>query len=208
MTASRLSIYQAAATVLGESKPVSLTENVSVRKDLDGVWDRDGVKTCLQAYLWNFATRAVEIEYSPSITPPFGYTYAFEKPDDFVRLVNISRDEYFRHPLNEFNDDGGYWTCDLTTIWVRYISSDTDYGFDYSKWPHNFTRFVECWFAYEVARRVTGSGRTKEDVAGDLKMWRDLARQTDAAEEPVTFAPQGSWSQARQGRRSERYRTR
>lgn len=208
MTTSRLGLYQGAALVVGERKPVSLTENVTVRKELDGVWDRGGVKTCLQTFLWNFATRAVELTHSPSITPPFGYTYAFEKPTDFVRLVNICRDEYFHVPLNEYNDDGGYWSADLDTIWVRYVSSDTDYGFDYAKWPENFTRFVECWFAYAICDRVTGSGRKKADIAQDLRVARDMARSTDAAEEPVTFVPQGSWVQARSGRRADRYRTR
>jgi hypothetical protein len=208
MAASRLLIYQGAAAALGERKPVSLTENVPVRKELDGVWERGGIKTCLQAALWNFATRSVELTYSPSVTPAFGYRYGFEKPTDFVRTAQVTSDEYYRHPLNEYQDDGGYWFADIDPIYVRYVSNGSSYGFNYDKWPENFTRFVEHYFAHAICDRITGSGRKKDDVANDLRMWRDQAKQTDAAEEPVSFAPQGSWVSARRRGRIDRYRAR
>jgi hypothetical protein len=215
MAASRLSIYQAAAQIIGERRPVSLTENVPVRKELDGVWERGGVKTCLQQYLWNFATRSVELTYSPSVTPAFSFRYAFEKPDDFVRVAQLAVDEYYRHPLTEFQDDGNYWFADIDTIYVRYVSNDDSYGHDYSKWPENFTRFVEHYFAHAICDRITGSGGRvggvgdkKTDIARDMRFWRDQARQTDAAEEPTTRAPQGAWVTARTGNFTDRYRTR
>lgn len=199
MTATRLSLYQGAAQVLGERKPVSLTENVPVRKELDGVWERGGLRTCLQTYLWNFATRSAEMSYSPSITPSHGYRYAFQKPDDFVRLVQICRDEYYKSPLNEYTDETSHWFADIDPIYVRYVSDDEDFGGDLSKWPENFTRFVEHYFAHAICTRITGSGRSKAEIQADLTAAKATARATDAAEEPTTFAPRGSWSQSRSG---------
>lgn len=205
MAASRLSIYQGACLVLGDRKVVSLTENVQTRKELDGVWDRNGVKTCLQSGLWNFATRGVQLDYSPSVSPPFGYERAFEKPTDFVRLSNICTDEFFKHVLNNYEDEAGYWFASYDTIYVRYVSNDVDYGMDYAKWPENFTRFVEHYFALQICDRVTGGARKKQDVEKDTNFWLKKALGTDAAEEPTKFLPSGSWVRARAGNRG-RYR--
>ncbi len=202
---TRLTLYQGAAQVLGERKPTSLTENVPVRKELDGAWDRGAIRTCLQTYLWNFATRSVEIEYSPSITPSHGYRRAFQKPNDFVRLAQICRDEYYRAPLNEYTDEASHWFADIDPIYVRYVSDDEEYGMDLSKWPPNFTRFVEHYLAHAICNVITGSGRSKAEIEEDLKAAKASAKATDAAEEPTTFAPRGSWSQARNGN-AERYR--
>ena len=204
MTASRLSLYQGACVALKERKVVSLTENVPVRKELDGWWDRGGVRTCLQMALWNHATRGVMLDYSPSITPPFGYTHAFAKPTDFVRLSNICSDEFYRCPLNDYDDESGYWFADIDTIYVRYVSDDVDYGFDYAKWPENFTRYVEHEAAHTVVGRLTGGQRNKADVEKDRDYWLAKAKGTDAAEEPTKFLPTGSWVQARGGRRGYR----
>lgn len=208
MAATRLSIYQGACLALGERKVVSLTEDVPARKELDGVWDRDGIKTCLQAGLWNFATRSVQLDYSPSVSPPFGYQRAFEKPTDFVRLSNICTDEFFRSPLNHYEDESNYWFADQDTIYVRFVSSDVDYGMDFSKWPPNFTRFVEHFFGWMIHNRLTGSNlRKKEDVESDMQMWLKRAEATDAAEEATKFLPAGSWVRARGGRRGRYFNT-
>jgi hypothetical protein len=75
--ASKLSIYNGALLALGERKLSSLTEARGSRRRLDSVWDDGGVKSCLQAGFWNFAMQSIELTYSPSITPAFGYRYAF-----------------------------------------------------------------------------------------------------------------------------------
>lgn len=172
------------------------------RRALDGVFDRDGIKTCLQAGLWNFAIRSVQFDYDPSLEPAFGYTRAFQKPDDFVRLASLSSSEYFRPPLMDYQDGGGFWFANVDTIYVRYVSSDAAYGLDFSLWPPNFTRFVEHFFGHAICKRETGSTRDKESVEVDMSRWLKLAKGTDAAEEPVAQLPSGSWASARGSRRT------
>lgn len=207
MATSKLSLYRGACEVLGERKIVTLSDDVQTRKDLDGVWDRGGVKRCLQAGLWNFATKGVQLDYDPSLTPPFGYSRGFEKPDDFVRLVAISTSEMFSPAMRDYLDDARHWWAGLDIIYVRYVSSDADYGLDFSKWPDNFTAFVEADFAWRICRRVTGSGRTKMEIERDRANLLATAKGTDAAEENSVQQPQGSWSRAR-SRRGAYYGTR
>lgn len=207
MATSKLSLYRGACEVLGERKIQSLTEDVPTRKSLDGVWDREGVKRCLQAGLWNFATRGVMLTYDPSYTPASGFSRVFTLPEDFVRLVSLSASEFNEPSLKRYNIDARFIFSDLDEVYLRYVSSDTLYGFDYSKWPPNFTAFVEHDFAFRICRRVTGSGRTKMEVERDRNAKLDSALSTDAAEEAAVVAPSGSWGQAR-GRRGRYYSTR
>ena len=207
MATNRLSLYRGAAEVLGDRKIQSLTENVQLRKDLDGVWDREGVKRCLQTGLWNFATKGVQLDYDPSYTQGYGYQRVFTLPDDFVRLVAISDSENFEPAYRRYFIDARHVFADLDTLYLRFVSSDEDYGLDFSKWPPNFTAFVEHDFAFRVCRRVTGSGRTKKEIEVDRHNKLAEARSTDAAEEQSSVQPQGSWSRAR-GSRSRYFSTR
>jgi hypothetical protein len=200
--ATKLSLYQGACQMLGIRKLASLTENQLSRREFDTVFSRGGIKTCLQMGQWNFAMRSAERTYSPSITPQFGYQYAFDKPEDWVRTSAMSQDEGHRDPLLDYVDEAGYWFADLETLWARWVSNDTQYGLDYSLWPENFTRVVECYFAKEVCIRLTQSQGLKESLDSTFKKLLTQAKATDAMDEPTTFAPEGSWSRARRGGRS------
>lgn len=204
---SKLSIYNGALRFLGERKLSSLTENREPRRVLDDVWDDDGVKSCLQQGQWNFAIRSAQMDYDSGIDPPFGYRRVFAKPTDFVRTAGVCEDEFFRCPLIRYQDNSGYWLADLDTIWVRYVSDDTDYGLDFSKWPPNFTRFVEGWFALQIAPTIKNSETAK---AFTQKIVDDLlrnAKATDSQEEPPGIQPMGSWTSARRGNWTTRDRT-
>ena len=93
--ANKLSIYNGALLFIGDRQLSALTDNVEPRRLLDGVWDRDGIDTVLEHGQWNFAMRSAKYEYSPSVTPSFGHSRAFEKPSDFVRLCAMCSDEFF-----------------------------------------------------------------------------------------------------------------
>lgn len=202
MAASKLSIYQGACLILGERKVMSLTENREARRAFDDVWDRGGVRTCLQNGLWNHGIRTYKYEYSPSVEPEFGFRRAFNKPDDWVRTVAMCEDEYFRVPLLDYQDEGGYWYADLDTIYARFVSDDTSFGMDYSKWGEKFTRYVEYYFAWCACYRITQDQNKKLDVEKDMKKALDEAKSTDAMDEATVMLPPGSWSKSRYGRRS------
>jgi hypothetical protein len=186
--------------MLGVRKLASLTENQLSRRELDGVFSRGGIKTCLRMGQWNHAMRTVRLDYSPSIGPEFGYRRAFDKPTDWVRTCGLCSDEYFRVPLVDVVDEAGHWYADLDTLYIRFVSSDTDYGMDYSLWPENFTRVVECYFAKETCLRLTQSQTLKDNLEADFRKLLLQAKATDAMDEAVSFPPAGSWIRARRGR--------
>jgi hypothetical protein len=203
---SKLSVYQGACAALGTRRLVSLTENQLTRRELDGVFARGGIRNCLSMGQWNFATRSVQLDYSPSITPQFGYQRAFDKPTDWVRTVGLCSDEYFREPLLDVVDESGYWFADLDTIYLRYVSDDSQYGGDYSLWPENFNSLVECFFAREICLRITQNQSLKESLEQDFRRLLAKAKSTDAMDDATKFPPTGSWVRARRGNSSRRDR--
>ena len=96
---NKLSIYNGALLFIGARELATLDDNVESRRLLDGVWDRDGINTVLEHGQWNFAIRSAKYEYSSSITPTFGYSRVFEKPDDLIRVCAVCTDEFFTSPL-------------------------------------------------------------------------------------------------------------
>jgi hypothetical protein len=197
--ATQLTLYNNALLLLGERPLASLTENREARRLLDTVWARPVVRECLERGQWRFAMRTVELSYSPSVEPPFGYTYAFDKPEDLIRTTAVCQDEYLRVPLLEYQVEGIYWYANLDTIYVRYVSDDTSFGGDLSSWPANFTRFVEATMADAICERITQNKEDWKAVRFKLKDALTIAKSTDAMEEATQFLPAGSWTRARRG---------
>ena len=199
----QLSIYNGALSICGERKLDDLTENLPYRYDLDEIWDNDMILRCLQMGQWNFAARSVELAASPSVTPSFGYQFAFDKPPaDFVRTMMVCYDEYFNQPITRYSDEGQWIFADVELIYFKYVSSDSQYGTDFSLWPANFTEFVEHYMAYKVAPRLVGLDLKERTMEAKFERSLLKAKGTDAMESPAKFAPKGGWSQSRQGFRS------
>lgn len=198
---SKLALYNASNLILGERKLSSLTENRPSRRRLDSVFDDGGVKSCLQSGFWNFAMQTVELTYSPSVSPAFGFQYAFDKPTDWVRTFMVSQEGSFACPYLGYEDQGAYWYADIDTLYVRYVSDDAELGGDLSLWPENFTRYVEHYFAWRIAKATSNSNTDKEQLAVEMKRLLNVARATDAMDETTRFPPQGSWVRSRRGGR-------
>lgn len=197
---SKLTVFNGALREIGERKLSSLTENREPRRVLDSVWDNDFIRQCLSEGLWNFAMRTVELTYSPSVSPDFGYTRAFDKPTDWVRTASMSADDRFATPLLQYNDEAGYWFADLDTLYVRYVSDDDEYGADLSLWSPKFTLFVETELAARTAKRITGSDSEAAAIRKRADDALKKARSVDAMDEPTKMIPRGSWVTARGGR--------
>ena len=199
MAASKLSIYNGALNILGERKLASLTENREPRFKLDDIYDNDLINRVLQHGQWNFAARTVQLEASPSTTPSFGYEFAFDKPTDFIRTMGVASDEYFLQPLTQYSDEAKWWFADIETIYVQYVSNDSQFGGDFSLWQPNFTEYVEHYLAYKVAPRLTGLDYDSTVLQRKMKFQLSEAKATDAMESPVKFLPKGNWAASRQG---------
>ena len=201
MTVSKLSLYQGALLNLSIERLDTISEDIEPRHTMDDVWDNQLRDRVLQKGQWNFATRSVKLESSTSTTPTFGYQYAFDKASDFLRTVGVCQDEYFDIPLTRYVDEASWWFADMDPIYVRYVSNDSSYGYDYSIWPPNFSEWVEHYMAYKAGGRLKGQFDT-DALYKKQKQALLEAKSTDAMESPALFPPLGSWSNSRVGWRS------
>lgn len=200
--ASKLTLYNGALTILGETKLASLTENREPRFKLDDIFDNDLFDRVLQHGQWNFAARAVELTAETTFTPEFGYQFGFAKPTDFIRTMGVAYDEYFNRPISQYSDESKFLFCDAEVIFFKYVSNDEQFGGDLSLWQPNFVEYVEHYLAYKVAPRLSGLDFSDTGLQRKMKFQLAEAKATDAMESPAKFAPKGGWARSREGFRS------
>lgn len=204
---TRLQIYNNALMLCGERALSALTETGKPRRILDQVWDTGGVRYCLEQAQWQFAMRTQRIDSDPSITPPFGYRKAFNKPDDWVMTSAVCSDEFFKVPLLEYADELENWFSDVDPIYVKFVSDDADYGSDLAIWPESFGEYVDAHFASRIIADLTSDkdrlarlfGRPGDTDGGELGRRLKVAKSRAAMTGATKFTAQGSWTSARQG---------
>lgn len=205
MSTDRLALYNIALAALGDRSLDSLTEDREPRRLLDEIYTRGqgAVKFFLEQGLWNHAIRTSQIDNSPSVSTSFGFAYAFDFPTDFVRLVQISADEYFDDPLIRYEVEPNFIYADVTPIFLRYVSDHADYGNDLSLWPETFTLWAGHWLATQLGPRLINDKDLQLLEKRTKRLLAD-ARSKDAQQEPPRFPPISSWARARYGRYSGR----
>lgn len=199
MSASQLSIYNEALRLCEERRLATLTEARKPRLLLDDVWNDEGILACLEEGDWNFALRTISAVYDPTIQSGFGYLYAFAHPDDWLRTAGIAVDPYFENTLTRYSDERGYWWADLNTIFVRYVSSDSQYGMNLTLWPQSFKLFAGAHFASKIIGSLTHDEEKIDKVMKARGMALKSALGKDGLNEPPGFFPRGNLSRARRG---------
>lgn len=205
---SQLSIFNNAMNLIGGQQLTKLTDAFEHARVLHSLWPhvRD---YCLEQGRWNFAER--EVKLTPSLTelPSFGLQNAFDKPTDMIRVNEVAADEYFSAPIFQIHERGAFWYCDLEELFIRYISKDSNFGYDITKWPESFTLFVTLYLATRAAPRLAPNLKLELIRAGGnvgLEEAKKNALSKDAVSGPTQFLPQGNWSMARLNGRTRRGR--
>lgn len=206
--ATRLELYNGALLLCGERFLSALTEDREPRRLLDHVWDADGVRYCLEQGEWQFAMRTQQISQDPSIEPPFGYQYAFNKPTDWVATHAVCQDEFFNVPLTQYADEGDNWYAEIDPIYVKFVSDDADYGNDLAGWPQSFAEYVEAFLASKIVYKLNGNpkmveflfGKPGDPRGGELHRRLLIAKNKAAFTQPTRFPAESSWNSSRRGR--------
>lgn len=194
----KLRIYNNALRLCGETPLKSLSQEREARLYLDSAWVH-AVDYCLEMGQWKFAIRTVSLTFSPSVTPEFGFTYVFDKPEDLLRVTGVYSDEGLITPLLDYRDEGSYWYGNIDPLFVSYVSSDTAYGYDSSIWTNKFKTFIAAYLASEIINnlRKDAPETLSRRIERELHKRLTEARSHDAQQGPTRFAPQGNWVSSR-----------
>ena len=195
------------ATGQSQGRPGTLPANdieaeMVLRRLIDESYDAS-VEYMLGQGLWNFAARTVAIESEIDVEPSFGFTYAFEKPTDYIRIVAIGDNGSLWPPLNDYLDEGNYWHANVDPLYIQYISDDASYGLNTGLWPQTFKKALEAYIALQIAPdpHANVSGTKLQMLQAHYKdMIRD-ARAKDAMNQGNQRPPPGRLAIARAGGR-------
>lgn len=203
MGTTRLAIYNGALQICKERMIASLTEDCEARRLLDAVWQDNGAKYCIEQDQWQFAMRTARFDYDPDVTTQFGFTYAFDKPDDWVLTSSVCSDERFRMPVTQYSDETDYWYADITPLYIKYVSVDDAFGMNLARWPQSFAEYVQAHFAGKICWPLTGNEKLAQvilDPKEGIEAQRRLVAKNRAAwTQPTRYPTVGSWVRARVG---------
>jgi hypothetical protein len=200
MAADKLSLYNEALGHLGE-RITSLTENREPRRVLDTYWPRV-VGHCLGRHFWKNAKRVVQIDASTTLVPGFGWKYAFNLPNDWVRTYLVSMVETLVPPLWEYSEEAGYLYTNNTPVYLAYTSNDPLYGLNLGSWSDFFADYVALRLATQGCMKITGKRDLLEGPLGLINMEKQArlrASSNDAMNDPPGQMPTGTWARSRRG---------
>ena len=202
MGTTKLNLYNRAIRNC-EQTPLSLiTDNVESRRRCDDFYD-DVLIWMMEQQFWRTAMRTVKITLDDTVDPAFAFDYAHQIPTDFVRKQMISLDEFLDYPLDEqegngsYLMEGGYIWANSTPIYMRYVSNDSSYGYDLTKWTDGMAEA----FGYELGARVCPflAGSTeKANELHDLAMAKQGRAGTfDSLQQATKRHREGAWTKGR-----------
>lgn len=154
-------------------------------------------RAVLRMHPWNFANHRVGITPSPDAVPEVGYTRAFKKPLDFVRL--LSRMDSTGLPVTtEYDLEGDYILMDAgatETIYIRYTRDVTDVG----KFDPLFIDLLAVNLALRVASKFTGTAARVKALMDMVPEIKGDARAIDGQERPPRKRERSAFLSARRG---------
>lgn len=196
--ATQLEIYNLALLQMKQSKLADLTEDIEARYVLDDLYDFV-LKEMVEKGYWVFAMRTVQITQDEAITPAFGYSQAFNMPEDWVKTWGVSLSERMEPLHEDWIEESNLLFADAGPLYLRYVSNHTSgYGYDGDRWTGRFIRAFAFELAYRAAPKVAGSSDAfNKKLEGDAIRAVNEALQFEAHREPVRSLPQGRWNGAR-----------
>jgi hypothetical protein len=199
--ASQLGIYNKALRYLEERKLSSLTENREPRRCLDDEFS-DAIIFCLYGGYWNFAIRQDKIFNDTNQKPIFGFEFCFTIPPDYIRNYQVADNEDFNPLIRRMDVNNNVMFTDISPIYMKYVSSDPNYGLNMSLWTPGFVEYLACYLAWLIAPRIKQDANFVDRLEKLLKKTKAMALSTDAMDLPPQETNVGTWVQSRAPRGS------
>ncbi len=199
--ADKLSIYNGTLLLLKARRIATLSDNRAERRSLDAVW-AETLDYMLEQGFWDFAGRTEELMSSDTAIPQFGYRYAYELPDDYLRTLRISDNEYLEPDLKYYEPEGDHIFTDVNPLYLRYVSNHYAYGGDPGKWKPTFARAFEYELAWRAGPQIASLSSTdREEIRKERKRMLTEAKSKDGANQPMVIRRPGQLVTARAGHR-------
>ncbi len=129
----------------------------------------------LRSHPWNCAIKRVVL--APDVAmPPFGYTYQFTLPSDWIRTLSVG--DYGEEI--DFRSEGRRILADTDTLKLRYVFHNTNEA----TWDAGFVESMQLAMAARMAYAITQSASLEELRVRELEMALKRARAADGQDDP------------------------
>ena len=194
MAANQLALIQSAMNFLGEPRPTTLTETSATRK-LVADYD-EARKEFLRSYEWPFAMNRAELS-AVAVASPWDveFSYAFEKPADWLRTSEMSVDgDFTRNPMVDWRDEQNtIFSNDGDAAFMLYVQDVSD--------TTRFTADFDSAFALHLAVRscqsVSQSRVLTQQLSDAMRGREAQARFSAARDQRPKARPSGSFRRSR-----------
>lgn len=112
------------------------------------------------AHPWNFAMKRADISALLTITPAFGFDYAYTLPTDCLRVWEF----YGKDDAEWVVENGLFLTNEEEEIYIRYISQVTEAG----RFPPSFVECLATRLGAELAAKIADDRQMRQQLLQEL----------------------------------------
>lgn len=179
MAVTKLQLYNNALLLIGQRRLTSLTEDREVRYLLDGTYDLDAIKYCLEIVKPVFASKTALLN-NPATSSVHALDSVHTLPSDFVTVVGVYSDDKLDQPISRYLIEENTLVCEYDIVFFRYTTDTPVTTFTY--WTASFTRVVAAYLAREISIKVTPK---QYEAIGDLFIDRvEVTKTLEGEKEP------------------------
>jgi len=189
--ASEVGILNAALTKIGSKQSVTSFTQGSPAANFGAARYADLRDDLLRDHNWNFAIRRVKLARLAA-APTFGYSYAYELPDKWLKILNGWDNEACVGHLDYLVEDNKL-LCNSEEVWIKYITQVTDPN----AMPADFRECLALKLAVEAAITIAGSSSLSALMEDRFSRKVLKATSNDAFDTRPSRLPVGSWHASR-----------
>ena len=187
-------IFNAVCIKLGVARVSGPDAQSEPARVINEVYSRVCRRT-LRSHVWSFAKESVSLP-ALATAPLFGFTYAFQLPSNFLRLVQFGDAYVFDSVRGATGGPGDLYTIEGRTILTDvaaplHIVQLKDVSETPSEFDAMFPDVLACDIALEVASSLTKKDTT--DIERQRKRHINEAKRVNAIELPPRNIEDGSW---------------
>jgi hypothetical protein len=192
--ADEVGICNAALQLIKHSKVITSLEQGTKEANACEVIFTEMRDALLEMHNWNFASERVKLGQL-STTPAFGWTYEYQLPADFIRVVKVS-DNVDERGKTPYKLEKGKVRADAEDIYLRYVTREEDPNLMPATFRLALSKLLASRLAVSLSQSASLSKEMYEQFVGD-----DLptAKSTDALQDDAEELPESDWVTARYG---------
>lgn len=186
MANSKVQIANLTLTYLSANRITDFTDSSESARTVNAIY-APSLEGLLEEHPWNFATSRKTLGLLDD-TPAHTYSYFFQLPSDFIRVVRINEND---DP--DYRVEGDRIATNESSIDLEYIKNETDV----SKFSRTFVEALAARMARDMTYSVTETASLVERMEGLYKTKLRTAKMVDAQQGKPKPITKNKWINAR-----------